>query len=164
MRCGFLGGPCCRGNSSSGRGKPGLAVTLCQLCWRNGTEALFTGEALAKDVRLSLENSGGANAAELLAHFALAGKAGLTVDAVALATGIPAIQLRRQVEVLSMAGVLEVAEKSRLTVTPLRLGQALVRDIFAGHQRWIGRNSPAKFQARQTSWKPCLGCPARRRN
>ena len=111
-------------------GKPGLAVTLCQLCWRNGTQALFSGEALARDVRLSVETPAGAGAAELLAHFALAGKSGLTVDAVALATGVPAVHVRRQAEVMSMAGVLEVAAESRLTVTPARLGQALVRDVF----------------------------------
>jgi len=111
-------------------GKPGLAVTLCRLCWRNGTQALFSGEALARDVRLSVEAPAGVGAAEMLAHFALAGKSGLTVDAVALATGVPGIHVRRQAEVMSMAGVLEVAEESRLTVTPARLGQALVRDVF----------------------------------
>jgi len=111
-------------------GKPGLAVTFCQICWLHGTKQLFTGEALARDVTLSLKRIAGADSVGLLAHLSLAGNAGLTVDEAASVTGLPPVQVQQMIEVMGAAGVLDMAANKRLSVEPARLRQVLVRDTF----------------------------------
>jgi hypothetical protein len=111
-------------------GKPGLTVTLCQICWQYGTNQLFTGEALSRDVRLSLTALAGEEAVQLLGYFALAGETGLTVEEAAKLTGIPAPAVSRMAEKMGAAGVLEVQRDRRLVVEPIRLRQVLVRDVF----------------------------------
>jgi hypothetical protein len=112
-------------------GKPGLAVTLCQICWQSGTNELFTGDALTRDVKLSLVALAGEDAVGLLAYFALAGDAGLTIEAAAEIAEISPVVVARITGKLGAAGVLEVGKKQHLTVEPARLRQALVRDVFA---------------------------------
>lgn len=111
-------------------GKPGLTVTLCQICWQHGTKELFTGEALTRDIRLSLTTLAGDDAIRLLAHFALAGNAGLSIELVAEITGLSPIIVAKLTEKMGAAGVLEVRKERRLSVEPARLRQALVRDVF----------------------------------
>lgn len=111
-------------------GKPGLAVTFCQICWLHGTKQLFTGEALARDVTLSLKKIAGGDSVGLLAHLSLAGDAGLTVDEAAAVTGLPPVQVQQMIEVMGAAGVLDMAANKRLSVEPARLRQVLVRDTF----------------------------------
>lgn len=111
-------------------GRPGLAVTLCQLCLRGGTRGLFTGEALTGDIKLSFEAVGAEHAVGILGYFALGGEAGMCVDAVATLTGLPGVKLREAAETMSAAGVLQDVADDRLVVEPARLRQALVRDVF----------------------------------
>ena len=111
-------------------GKPGLAMTLCQLCLRSGTRELFTGDALTDDVRVSFEAAGTEHAVNILGYFALGGNEGISVEAVAKLTGVPAVKLRDAAETMSAAGVLQDVAEDRLAVEPARLRQALVRDIF----------------------------------
>lgn len=111
-------------------GKPGLAVTLCQLCLRSGTRGLFTGDALTDDVRISLDAAGTEHAVNILGYFALGGQQGMSVEAIAKLTGVPAVKLRDAAETMSAAGVLQEVAEDRLAVEPARLRQALVRDIF----------------------------------
>ncbi|PTY01857.1 hypothetical protein DB347_25300 [Opitutaceae bacterium EW11] len=111
-------------------GKPGLTVTLCQICWQYGTNQLFTGEALSRDVRLSLTALSGEEAVQLLGYFALSGETGLTVEEAARITGMSAAAVSRMAEKMGAAGVLEVQRDRRLIVEPARLRQALVRDVF----------------------------------
>lgn len=111
-------------------GKPGLAVTFCQICWQHGTRQLFTGEALARDVTLSLKKIAGADSVGLLAHISLAGETGLTVDEAAAAAHLPPVQVQQMIELMGAAGVLDMGSNKRLSVEPARLRQALVRDTF----------------------------------
>ncbi len=111
-------------------GKPGLAVTLCQLCLRSGTHGLFTGDALTDDLRVSFESAGTEHALNILGYFALGGKDGMAVEAVAKLTGVAAVALRDAAETMSAAGVLQEVADDRLAVEPARLRQALVRDVF----------------------------------
>ncbi len=111
-------------------GKPGLAVTLCQICRQYGTNQLFTGEALSRDVRLSLTALSGEEAVQLLGHFALSGETGLTVEEAAKLTEISALTVSRMAEKMGAAGVLEIQRERRLLVEPARLRQVLVRDVF----------------------------------
>lgn len=111
-------------------GKPGLAVTLCQICFTRGTRALLTADALLQDVKNSLDALAGQEAVGLLAHFALAGDNGMTVEQAAEATGLAPVIVQRLTESMGAAGVLEVSESERLAVDPARLRQGLVRDMF----------------------------------
>lgn len=113
------------------QGKPGLAVTLCRFCWESGSSReVMLGTALARDVKLSFEPLLGAAAISLLGCFSIGGDAGMSLEAVARLVGKNALEVKRNVEQLSAAGVLEVSHENRISVHPFRLRQALVRDLF----------------------------------
>ena len=113
------------------QGKPGLAVTLCRLCWESGSSRdVILGTALARDVKLSFEPLLGQEATNLLGCFSIGGDAGMSLEAVARLVGRNALEVRRIVEQLSAAGVLDVSRENRISVNPFRLRQALVRDLF----------------------------------
>lgn len=112
------------------QGKPGLAVTLCRLCWESGTRDVVLGTALLRDVRVSFEPLLGHEATHLLACFSIGGNAGMTLEAVARLSGKSTFEVKRLVEQLAAAGVLDVSRENRISVHPLRLRQALVRDVF----------------------------------
>ena len=112
------------------QGKPGLAVTLCRLCWESGTRDVFLGTALARDIKLCFEPWLGREATHLLACFSIGGSAGMTLEAVARLSGKSVFEVKRLVEQLAAAGVMDVSSENRISVHPLRLRQALVRDEF----------------------------------
>jgi hypothetical protein len=113
------------------QGKPGLAVTLCRLCWDTGTSRdVVLGTALAQDVRLSFERLLGEVAIHLLACFSFGGVAGMTVESAARLLNKNTLEVKRIVEQLAAAGILEVSGENRMVLHPLRLRQALVRDVF----------------------------------
>lgn len=113
------------------QGKPGLAVTLCRLCWESGTTRdIVLGTALASDVKYSFEPLLGEAATHLLACFSIGGSAGMTLESVARLLGKNTFEVKRTVEQLSAAGILDVSRENRISVHPLRLRQALVRDGF----------------------------------
>lgn len=112
------------------QGKPGLAVTLCRLCWEAGTREVVLGTALARDVKLSFEPLLGPEATQLLACFSIGGSAGMTLETVARLSNKSTFEVKRLVEQLAAAGVLNVSPENRISVHPLRLRQALVRDVF----------------------------------
>lgn len=116
------------------QGKPGLAVTLCRLCWESSSARdVMLGTALARDVKLSFEPLLGKPATHLLASFSIGGDAGMSLEAVARLLGKNDLEVRDTVEQLSAAGVLEVSRENRIVVHPFRLRQALVRDVFLQH-------------------------------
>jgi hypothetical protein len=113
------------------QGKPGLAVTLCRLCWESGSSRdVMLGTALARDVKLSFEPLLGPAATNLLGCFSIGGDAGMSLESVARLLGKNPLEVRRTVEQLSAAGVLDVSRENRISVHPFRLRQALVRDMF----------------------------------
>lgn len=112
------------------QGKPGLAVTLCRLCWESGTRDVVLGTALARDIKVSFEPLLGLEATELLACFSIGGSAGMTLESVGRLTGKNTFEVKRLAEQLAAAGVLDVSAENRISVHPLRLRQALVRDVF----------------------------------
>jgi len=112
------------------QGKPGLAVTLCRLCWESGTTRdVVLGTALATDVKHSFEPLLGEAATHLLGCFSIGGSAGMTLESVARLLGKNTFEVKRTVEQLSAAGVLDVSRENRISVHPPRLRQALVRDV-----------------------------------
>jgi hypothetical protein len=112
------------------QGKPGLAVTLCRLCWESGTRDVVLGTALARDVKVSFEPLLGLEATQSLACFSIGGSAGMTLEAVGRLTSKNTFEVKRLAEQLAAAGVLDVSAENRISVHPLRLRQALVRDVF----------------------------------
>jgi len=116
------------------QGKPGLAVTLCRLCWESGSARdIMLGTALARDVKLSFEPLLGKPATHLLASFSVGGDAGMSLESVARLLGKNDLEVRDTVEQLSAAGVLDVSRENKIVVHPFRLRQALVRDVFLKH-------------------------------
>lgn len=111
-------------------GKPGLAVTLAQLCLRQNVREVIAGRALARDVKQTLTVMAGKDAVGLLGYFALAGDGGLDLTNAAKAAGFPPATVRHLAETIGAAGVLQVVENNRLAVEPARLRQALVAEIF----------------------------------
>jgi hypothetical protein len=105
--------------------KPGLAVTLSRLCMEADIQEVAMGTALAKDIR----NSIGKQAILPLATFALGGKSGMNIESAATLLGENPLSLRQFIEQLSAAGTIDV-NGNNLVVTPARLRQALVRDVF----------------------------------
>lgn len=124
-------------------GKPGLTVTLCQICWQQGTRELFTGEALTRDLKQSLTAIAGADAVYLLGYFALAGNQGLTIEAAADLARLAPPTVARMAEMMGAAGMLESVREKHLIVEPARLRQALVRDVFCR-------------QSASLDWRPLL--------
>ncbi len=111
-------------------GLPGLAITLADICLRGGVRDLALGNALKQSVRIAFEPIVGRTAIEILAAFAIGGDAGMTLDSVSRALGLPIVNLRRDVTILASGGVIFDSGDSRLTVRPKALRYALVRDVF----------------------------------
>jgi hypothetical protein len=111
-------------------GKPGLAVTLARLSFRGTIRDVFTGKALARDVKRSLTELAGKEAVGLLGYFALAGDAGLKLSAAAELAKVPPGTTRQLAVAMGAAGVLQILDGENLLVEPVRLRQALVAEVF----------------------------------
>lgn len=113
-------------------GRPGLAVTLCQLCLAGGTREVALGDALSRDLRSFFELHVGSEAMLVLAILSLGGESGMPLDAVAPLIGDQLLQLQNIVNQLASGGVLTDVGRHRLVVRPEALRHALVRDTFFG--------------------------------
>jgi hypothetical protein len=114
------------------KGRPGLAVTLCSLCLREGVRDVVTAASLYEDVRVSFGQLVGARAVPILAGFAVGGGAGMRMEVVAAALGLPLVELHEAVVRLAAGGVLNEKHDRSLSVQPDALGHALVGDVFFG--------------------------------
>ena len=114
-------------------GKPGLAVTLADLCLRGGTKdvkEVVTGEALARQIKSFFVPITGAEVTEILASFAIGGKAGMVADIVSEFLQIPLNELRHKISDLSYGGVIQEQRDGRISVVPSALRYTLVKEIF----------------------------------
>lgn len=129
--CGIVGpAPLLRELLNQAKGRPGLAVTLCYLCLRDGTQDLATGRSLFEDVRQTFQQLVGREAVEILAGFAVGGSEGMPMQAVAAALGLRLLDLRHSVERLAAGGVLTEIHGQLLTVEPEALRDSLVSTVF----------------------------------
>ncbi len=118
-------------------GRPGLAVTLCDLCIRQGTREIAGGDALFRDVRTTFESLVGPRAVTVLAAFAVGGECGMPLAAVARELGDSPLEILTLATRLAAGGVLTEVRESVLAVRPDALCHALVRDLFFnGAVRW----------------------------
>jgi hypothetical protein len=111
-------------------GRPGLVVTLCQLCLKNNIEEVVLGNAIARDIRGYFEQVIGRRAVAIIAAFAVGGDSGMSLGIVASALDIPLVDVQNATVQLAAGGVLREIERGRLSVHPDVLRFALVRDVF----------------------------------
>jgi hypothetical protein len=129
--CGIVGpGPLIRELLHQSKGRPGLAVTLCYLCRRDGTQGVATGRSLFEDVRQTFQQLVGRESVVILAGFAVGGSEGMPMQAVATALGLGLLDLRHSVERLAAGGVLTETYDKLLAVQPDALRHSLVSAVF----------------------------------
>jgi hypothetical protein len=115
------------------QGKPGLAVTLADLSLRGGSkdvQEVVAGEALARQIKSFFVPITGADITEILASFAIGGKAGMTADIVSRFLSIPLIELRHKLSDLSHGGVIQEHKDGQISVVPSALRYTLVKETF----------------------------------
>lgn len=111
-------------------GRPGLAVTLTQLCFQGEVEDVVSGTALRKRLGSKMEKLVGRTATHLLGAIALGGKAGLDVLTLANVLGRPLDEVSTSTRLLAAGGVLQPVYPERLGVWPPVLRFALIRHVF----------------------------------
>ena len=129
-------------------GRPGLAVTLSQLCLQGGVRDVALGEHIMKHTVTTFERYVGPETTQILAAFALGGNAGMPQTVVSSGLGVPIGKLNAAVTRLAVGGVIDRARPmvrrffpdavenrhtdEDLSIRPPNLRYALVRDVFFG--------------------------------
>ena len=117
------------------RGRPGLANTLARICLLGEVRDVALGDALGRDVALTLAPLMGPQGITILAAFAIGGDAGMPIDRVAGLLDIPRLDLQEKLTQLSGAGIITQVSANVVAVQPKTLQAVLVRDeLFAGPQ------------------------------
>lgn len=111
-------------------GRPGLAVTLSDLCLRGGVRDVALGDALSGSLVGFFESVTGSGTRIILAAFSLGGQSGMPVKAVADATGMNLVDLGAAIGKLVAGGVVFEVRSQCLSVRPPALRHALVRDVL----------------------------------
>lgn len=110
-------------------GRPGLAVTLANLCVRGDYSDVVLGEALKRSWTTVLEELIGQRATQILAALSIGGDTGMAIEDVAEGLQITPADVQRDVVQLAAAGVvLQVGDN--LSVRPAVLRWLLARDVF----------------------------------
>lgn len=127
-----LGGPdrLIREIVDQAEGRPGMAVTLTQLCLQGDVRAVAAGDAIARSWSRLFEDIAGGRTRGLLAALAVGGRAGMPMAQVADVLGLPPIDVRHITEQLATGGVIYDVGQGCLSVRPEALRDVLVRDIF----------------------------------
>lgn len=112
------------------RGLPGLAVTLASLCRHDGVQEVALGTALKRSINVTLKSLVGDLAIEVLSCFALGGDAGMSWEVIAKFLDMNPLVLRRVVAGLEASGVITDLGDKNLSVHPVALRHALLRDMF----------------------------------
>jgi hypothetical protein len=111
-------------------GRPGLAVTLVQLCRQGGVREVVLGDALSRSVLKFFKPIVGQRASVVLAAFSIGGDSGMSMKAVARELSLKEIELWEILTELAAGGVIWRIDRQRLSVRPVTLRHALVRDVF----------------------------------
>lgn len=117
-------------------GVPGLAVTLSQAALAGDYKALFDGDRLGSLMeatvnRLLGDPREGDKSTLALASIALAGDAGLTLEATASFLGLSKVKLQALLRRLSSGGIVR-SDANRVTVRPRPLRRYMIRKAFFG--------------------------------
>lgn len=115
-------------------GRPGLAVTLANLCLSGDVNHVQLGRELLTDVEVSIGRVIDKTALQLLAGLAAGGERGMGLEATADMLGISLADARTTIRALGTAGVITETHSGSIIVEPRQLRYALVRDvIFQGN-------------------------------
>jgi hypothetical protein len=115
-------------NQSAGR--PGLAVDLTVACLQDDIQRVMRGDTLAEQIGLFYRRVAGPQATPVLASFALGGKAGMDMQAVATAMGVSILDIYAMTKRMAPGGVLEEVSTGRLAARPAALRRALLKEVF----------------------------------
>lgn len=111
-------------------GRPGLAVTLAQLCLKGGVREVVLGDALSRSTLKLFKSRIGNRASLILAALSIGGDAGMLMKDVAAELNIHEIDLWESITELSHGGTVLPIDQNYISVRPAALRQALVRDVF----------------------------------
>lgn len=111
-------------------GRPGLALQLTSICLHQDTQALFDGNELKSRLEALVGKAAGDSGMDILAAFAVGGKAGMMVEDVARALGMNPLAVSRSIKNLASGGILATSGEGRITVRPDALRRALIREHF----------------------------------
>jgi hypothetical protein len=111
-------------------GRPGLAVTLANICLQGGVPEVVLGDALGNSVRDFFEPILGSGAIDILAGFSVGGDAGMSKEVIAKNLGLSLSDLREKVAKLAAGGIIWETNSQNISIYPESLRHALIRDVF----------------------------------
>ena len=129
-------------------GRPGLAVTLSQLCLQGDVRDVALGEHIMNHTVTTFERSVGPETTQMLAAFALGGDTGMPQSVVSSELGIPIGKLNAAVTRLAVGGVIDRANRSRMRSPPNTLRAVSPTKVLASVRPtcatpWSGMSSSA---------------------
>ena len=116
-------------------GRPGLAITLANLCLAGDVMSVVRGKSLRQDIDFELRRFVDDAGMDLLGILALSGSSGASVADAARALQISVTDVSRGVKRLAHGGVIEETgwgQQKKLRVQPELLRNAIVSDKFFG--------------------------------
>ncbi|MHA1539935.1 MAG: hypothetical protein ACTSXQ_05625 [Alphaproteobacteria bacterium] len=123
-------------------GKPGLATMLTKLCYTSDYQKVISGEKLSSFIISKVTKSHSTECAkEILATFAIYGAQGGTLNDVAIAMDLTALEVRNTISGLDQLGILSDS-KERIVVMPEDLRYALVKEVYFNGPRSL---APDRF-------------------
>lgn len=111
-------------------GRPGLAITLTNLCIQREFPEFISGDALMRASFRFFDSADREIVKSILASIAIGGDFGMKMKVVADYLQLPLIEVRGHVTLLATGGILRELDNGYLAVYPMALRCALVREIF----------------------------------
>ncbi|MBI4832070.1 MAG: hypothetical protein HY801_11080 [Candidatus Lindowbacteria bacterium] len=111
-------------------GRPGLAVQLTVASLNDNLQRVLRGDYLATVIERCCRSFTGKHATQILAAFAVGGKAGMGTKAVANALEISIVSMHDSLRNMAPAGILETLSQNRLATRPGALRRALLKEVF----------------------------------
>jgi hypothetical protein len=114
-------------------GKPGLAVTIADLCLKGGQSTikeLLGGKIVTREIANFFRPIMGRSVIEILASFAVGGRTGVRFEAVSEFLSVGSVDLRHQLADLNHGGVVQVHDNDCISVIPPALRYSLVKEAF----------------------------------
>lgn len=110
-------------------GRPGLAVTLVDLCKRGDIGSVIDGSILSQDLRVFFEKAVGKQSTYLLAVLSLAGQVGLPIEEASKLMQLKRFEVADLINELAYGGVVMTTGENYLVRPPI-FRYALVKDVF----------------------------------
>lgn len=112
------------------KGKPGLAITLSNLCLGGDWQKVFNGDSLYSLVVTSFNSRLGRDVTTLLSFIALGGDAGIGLAKLAQISGTPIGDVKAILDELSFGGVISAKDDGNVSIEPASLRYPLIRELF----------------------------------